>query len=137
MTDLRFDTAILLAAVCLPNLAIAQQPKEKPKDLEILGQYVGDWTSEVTSKPAIWTPEERKFRTSNHAEFVLDGWFLQHIEVNHETDTPNKVGKSLFLWTFDAKSQRYVEWLFQSSGVMANWVGTWSPNDRSLTANQP
>lgn len=131
-------TAIAVASLTiLSSMTLAQQPREKPKELEILGQYVGDWISNVTSKPAVWTPEKKKFRTSNHAELVLDGWFLHHIEVNHELDTPNKVGKSLFLWTFDPKSKKYVEWLFQSSGVIGKWVGTWNPQDRSLTAISP
>jgi hypothetical protein len=36
--------------VCCDSL-FAQQPREKPKELESLGQYVGDWTTDVTSKP--------------------------------------------------------------------------------------
>ena len=95
--------------------SFGQQSRERPKELEILGQYVGDWTTDVTSKPAVWTPKGRKFRTSSHAEFVLDGWCLQHIEVNQEGDNSNKVGKSLMLWTIDPKSKKYVQWLFQSN----------------------
>ena len=130
-------TALLAVSVIMSSSASAQQQREKPKELEILGQYVGDWTSDVTGKPAVWTPEEKKFKTSNHAEFVLDGWFLHHIEVTHEVGNPKQVGKSLFIWTFDPKSKRYVEWLFQSSGVIGKWVGTWNPRDKSLTATSP
>jgi hypothetical protein len=137
MTRFHFSTALAIASVCLTPLAFGQQPREKPKELEILGQYVGDWTSDVTGKPAVWTPEEKKFKTSNHAEFVLDGWFLHHIEVTHEVSNPIKVGKSLFLWTFDPKTEMYTEWLFQSSGVIGKWVGTWNPRDKSLTATSP
>ena len=79
----------------------AQQPREKPKELDILGQYVGDWMTDVTIKPAIWN-----FRTSSHAELVLDGWVLQHIDVSHEVlHNPKMVRKSLFLLTYDPKSR--------------------------------
>jgi hypothetical protein len=111
----------------------AQQSREKPPEIEVLGQYVGDWTSDVTSKPAVWTPRERKFRTSNNAEFVLGGWFLQHIEVSHEVGAGNKIGKSLFLWTFDPKLKKYVGWTFQSSGNIAKAIGTWDAATKTLT----
>ena len=61
-------TLVAVSGVILSSVTLAQQPREKPKGLEVLGQYVGDWTSDVTSNPAVWTPEEKKFRTSNHAE---------------------------------------------------------------------
>ena len=118
MMKLRFSTAVVLALVSLTHLAFSQQPRENPKELEILGPYVGDWTSEVTSKPAVWTPEEKKFRTSNHAEFVLDGRFLQHIEVNHVVGDPEKVTKALWFQTFDPRSEAFVMWFFQSTGMI-------------------
>ena len=98
-----------------------------------LGQYVGDWTSEVTSKPAVWTPEDKKFRTSNHAEFVLDGRFLQHIEVNHVVGDPEKVTKAVWFETFDPQAEGFVMWFFQSSGVMGKSTGTWDHKSKSLS----
>lgn len=101
--------------------------------LKVLGQYVGDWTSEVTSKPAVWTPKEINYRASNHAEFVLDGRFLEHIEVNHVVGDPDKLTKSLFLWTYDPKLKKYVGWSFQSSGIMGKATGTWDAASMTFT----
>ena len=129
---LRFSTAVVLASVSLTHLAFSQQPRENPKELEILGQYVGDWTSDVTSKPAVWTPEEKKFRTFNHAEFVLDGRFLQHIEVNHVVGDPEKVTKALWFQTFDPREEAFVMWFFQSTGVIGKAKGIWKPKDKSF-----
>ena len=112
-----------LAMVC--GVGLAQQPREKPKELEALRQYSGDWTTDVTSKPAEWIPQEIKYRCANHAEFVPNGWFLQHIEVNHIVGEPDKITKSLFVWTFDASSKKYVGLSFQSSGNMSKVTGTW------------
>jgi hypothetical protein len=126
----------LLAATCTPGLtssASAQQPREKPKELEVLRHYVGDWTSEVTSRPAVWTPQEVKYQTSNHAQFVLDGWFLLHIEVNHVVGDPEKVTKALMISTFDPQADKYVTWFFQSSGIMNRSLGDWSPEQKTLT----
>jgi hypothetical protein len=132
MTKFHFSTALAIASVCLTPLAFGQQPREKPKELEVLGRYVGDWTSDVTGKPAVWTPEEKKFRTINHAEFVLDGWFVQHIEVNHVVGDPEKVTKALWFQTFDPRSEAFVMWFFQSTGMIGKATGTWNQKNKSL-----
>ena len=135
---MRSRTRRLLAATAILALAgptaQAQETGEKAKELEVLGQFVGDWTTEVTSKPAIWTPKEIKFRTTNHAEFVLDGWFLQHIEVNHVVGDPDKVTKSLFIWTFDPKIKKFVGWTFQSSGNITKAIGM-GPGRSRISSN--
>jgi hypothetical protein len=126
-------TALLAISGLMLSSAVAQQPPEKPKELKVLRQYVGNWTSDVTSKPAVWNPEEEKYKTSNHAEFVLDDWFLHHIEVNHVVGEPNKLTKSLFLWTYDSNSRKYIQCVFQSTGFMGKWTGTWSAKEKTLT----
>ena len=45
----------------------AQQAPTKPKEIDILGQYLGNWTSEVTNKPAVWDKNGTKYKTLNHA----------------------------------------------------------------------
>jgi hypothetical protein len=87
----------------------------------------------VTSKPAVWTPEAIRYQTANHAEFVLDGWFLQHVEVNHVVGDPGKVTKALMISTFDPEARKYVTWFFQSSGIMNRSLGEWSPEQKKLT----
>ena len=71
MTKLRFSTAFVFASVCLTPLAFGQQPREKPKELQVLGQYVGDWTSDVTGKPAVWTRGHRTSKTRTVASCIL------------------------------------------------------------------
>lgn len=137
---MKSPTMIVFCVALCCGSAFGQEPRQKPKELEALGQYVGDWTSDVTSKPAEWTPREIKYRTSNHAEFVPNGWFLRHIEVNHIVGEPDKIAKSLFVWTFDASSKKYVGWSFQSSGNMSKVTGTWdevTKTFRHLDSNPP
>ena len=126
-----------LAAVVVGVLwcasTLAEQPPSKPKELEALGQYVGDWTSEVTNKPAVWDAKGTKFRTINQARWILDCWFLEHIEVNHVADAPDKITKSLFLWTYDPKAEKYVAWGFQSTGKSSLATGKWDPQSKTFT----
>jgi len=124
---------LCLSAVLCASQVSAQQPREKPMELEALRQYAGDWTTDVTSKPAEWAPHEVKYRCSNHAEFVPNGWFLQHIEVNHIVGEPDKITKSLFVWTFDPSSQKYVGWSFQSTGNVSKATGTWDSTSKTFS----
>lgn len=112
-------TMILVASLVFAcEAAWAQPPNEKPRELVRIGRYVGDWSTDVTSKPAEWTPREIKYRCANHAEMIFDGWFLQHLEVNQIVGAPEQVTKAIWFQTFDKTSKKYVTWWFQSSGMM-------------------
>jgi hypothetical protein len=130
------STFLVFYLLVISTSAVAQQPREKPKELDALGQYVGNWTSEVTSRPAVWTPKEVKYRTSNHAEFVLNGWFMKHIEVNHIVGEPEKVTKAIWLQSFDAATSKYVTWFFQSSGNISHATGTWDAAARTFSHSE-
>lgn len=130
---MRLLTMLVVGVALFVENASAQQPREKPKELEAVGRYVGDWTTEVTSKPAEWTPHEIKYRCSNHAELILNGWFLQHIEVNHVVGETDQVTKAVWFQTFDATSKKYVTWWFQSSGLIGQSTGTWDSASQSFT----
>ena len=126
--------AALLGLVWCASVS-AQQAPAKPMELDILGQYIGHWTSDVTNKPAVWDQKGTKFRTINQAELILDGRFLQHIEVNHIVGDPDKVTKSLFLWTYDPTSAKFVAWAFQSTGNVASSTGEWNATSKTFTLN--
>lgn len=126
-------TMIVFLVALSHGIAFGQPPREKPKELEIVSRYVGDWTTDVTSKPAEWTPREIKYRCANHAELIFNGWFLQHIEVNHIVGEPDQVTKAIWFQTFDATSKKYVTWFFQSSGNISHSTGTWDAASQSFT----
>lgn len=124
--------ALAIGVLISCNSLFAQQPREKPKELGTLGQNVGYWTTNVTSRRAVWTPQEIKYRCSGHAEFVLDGWFVKHIEVNHTIDEPENLGKSIWFQAYDTASSKYVTWAFQSTGNIAHSTGTWDVTTRTF-----
>jgi hypothetical protein len=111
----------------------AQQTAARPKELEVLSQYVGTWRSEVNNKPSAWDEEGTKSEGFNFVDVVLDGWFLHHVEVNRIVSKQDKVTKSLFLWTFEPNSRKYIAWSFQSTGVFGKWTGEWSPRTRTIS----
>jgi len=120
--------ALLLVSA---TAAWSQQP-EKPKALEELKRYAGDWASEITSKQAEWTPAEVKYQASSHGEFVLNGWHLLNVEVNHVVGQPDRIAKALWMTSYDEPSKTYVTWSFHSSGVVARWSGNWLADERQF-----
>lgn len=128
---MRAALAILCTLAC-SGVVFSQSPGQKPKELELLDQYVGDWTSDVTSRQAVWTPKAVKYRAANHAEFILNDRFLHHIEVSQVADDPGNVTKSLFIWTYDDNRKAYVSWAFHSTGIVATATGDWYAASRSF-----
>jgi hypothetical protein len=133
---MRFVIVLVVCVALLGGSVPGQEPRPKPRELETLGQYVGDWTTEVTSKQAVWTPNEIEYRCLNHAEFVMNGWFLQHIEVSHEAGDPSKVGKAMFVWSYDPGLKKYVGWAFHSSGVISHVTGNWAAAGKSFVSSE-
>lgn len=124
---------VTLWGLVLCSSVFAEEKPAKPKELDILDQYVGHWISDVTNKPAVWDQNGTKFRTVNQAEWILDGWFLQHIGASHVVGDPDKVTKSLFLWTYDPKLHEYVAWAFQSNGKAVSSTGKWDSTSKAFT----
>src|SRR5262245_30752858 len=103
----------LLATVAFAGLAwcacvTAGEVASKPRKLDVLGQYAGHWTSEVLSRPAVWDRKGSTFHAESDAETVLDGWFLQQLEMQHVDGDPEKVTKALHLWTWDPGQEKYL-----------------------------
>jgi hypothetical protein len=124
--------AILLGIINCPSV-YAEERLTKPKELDTLGQFVGHWTSEVASKPAAPGQRGVMIRTVSQAEWILDGWFLQHIELSQVIDDPDKVQKSLRLWTYDAKMEKFVTWAFHSPGNSVSSSGNWDAVSKTFT----
>jgi len=57
-------------------------------------------------------------------------WFLQHIEVS--LGDPDKVTKSLILWTYDPKLEKFVAWAFQSNGNVVSSTGKWDSTSKAF-----
>jgi hypothetical protein len=127
----RLTAAALIFGLAMSALASAQQPPTKPKELDNLSQYVGNWTSDVTNR-LLGNQNGTKLRTVNQAELILDGWFLQNIDVNRVVDNPEQVSKSLSLWTYDARSEKYITWVFHNTGEVAELKGQWNPTGKAF-----
>ncbi len=67
--------AVLLAICRLGQQTSAAEPS-KPPELKVLEWFVGTWDVQAVTKPAVWTPTEKRENCVECNEMVLDGWFL-------------------------------------------------------------
>ncbi len=123
-------TAGLLSV--LPHGA-AQEPPAKPPELKVLERWVGTWTSEVTSKPALWDREGSQWKGGSTERLALNGRFL-HTTVKSKS----KQGTSEFigLRTYDQERKTFRTWSFwvtdKSSGTV-EFSGQWDEDTKAMS----
>ena len=106
----------------------AQDAPPKPPELRELDRIVGTWDTEVVFRPAIWAPEERRFKGKVTSAWILDGRFLR--------EDGNSLGEGIghsVTWTYDAKAKSYREWYFDSMGIAIEWRGGWDGGTKTFT----
>lgn len=118
---------ILATALLLPIATQAQESAEKPKELELLKRYVGNWKAEITRRYVDASAEDQRFQSSMKSEPVLGGWFVKGVKNSFYVESPEGTTKELVLATYDSEIERYVSWSFQSTGRITNWSGIWDP----------
>src|SRR5258708_30698017 len=96
---LPFATILSFLVVLAPTQA---QEGNKPDGLKALDHFVGVWNSEVTSKT-----EDPKRSVKESTARALKNRFI----LGREVSQPDGV-KSLWLMTFDPKTNSYPFWLF-------------------------
>lgn len=115
------------------SIRLPAQDRESPTSgIDALSAYLGDWSTEVVSRPAEWTLRESRSKTVCRYERILNGSCLQRIESTYSDSAPDQITKSLWFVTHDAQSDVYHTWWFQSSGLNGHTVGTWDSLTQSL-----
>ena len=115
MTQVLVTLAVFVLATALTANA---GPSEQSADGKVLDKWLGIWRSHTVLKPAAWSlkAEERSGRSK--AEWILDGRFQQIASQSGEHETRE-------IHRYDAKSEKYHKWIFDSNGGHSFWIGGW------------
>lgn len=133
MPSFVFLTTLTLAAQTHGQIP-GSAPRSKPTELRTLDDFVGYWASDVKSAATKSNGDkEQSYSGKGQASWVLDGWFLENIEISTDTAT-NAVTKSLYIRTFDTDKRKYVTWAFHSNGKLMKWSGTRNIVDGRFTS---
>lgn len=132
--------AVVLGVLVLSASGRAQDkdkepvPPPKPAELKILNRFLGNWDTEVVSKPAEWSPKEFTSKGVSSFEWMLDGRFMKN---SSKAVAPEKA-ESFQLMTYNPVAKKYFMWFFDSSGTVSEAEGTWDAENATLTwTSQP
>lgn len=114
-----------LVAVTSLQATAADSP---PPQMEIFQAMIGNWEDEVVSKPAEWTPNETRIKTSSRTTVILNG----HVVQNSVYDADGQMS-GIQLFKYDPEQQAYRQWYFDSQGVFVEATGQWDAASKTLT----
>lgn len=115
--------ATVLSLLAALNAAQAQD-ENKPDGLKALDHFVGVWNTEVMSKS-----DDAKRSVRESTARTLKNRFI----LGKEVSQPDGV-KSLWLMTFDAKTNSYPFWMFNSRDLLGGeWSSTWDEATKTFT----
>ncbi len=101
--------------------------QDEPYDLKQLKARIGTWDSEMTVKPAAWTPEGAHLECVVVTQPILKGRFIR---------STYSAGDYEFLAvaTYDAKEKVYRLWMYDSMGAFPKGdnCGKWNATSRTI-----
>ena len=122
--------ALLLLATGMVGQAVNASEPAKPPELKVLERFVGTWNVEAVTKPAVWTPTEKKEKCVEYNEMVLDGWFLH----GSSKTTDGKIS-AIVMNTYDPVKKEYCIRRFTSGGLCDEVTGQWDEATSTLTVS--
>lgn len=101
--------------------AAQAQETELADGFKVMDRLVGNWRTEVTDKPSKFVPNDGKFADIESTSPTLKGRFIIGRQIRQGGGD-----KSLWLMTYNPKTDNHSFWFFSSSGVLGSeWLGKW------------
>jgi hypothetical protein len=120
-----FFYVTILSVVVIHSASNAQDAKPRPDGLNALNNFVGSWNTTGTNKVV----PDIKTSVKENTAWVLKERFI----LGRESSQPDGV-KSLWLMTYDSKTNTYPFWYFNNKGGLGGeWRSTWIEDAKTLT----
>ena len=115
--------ALLVSATALNATA---EPSQQSANAKALNRWLGSWKSLTLLKPAAWSLKSQELSGTSKSVWILDGHFQQTSSRsgNHETREIHR---------YDASSNQYHKWVFDSDGSHSFWIGNWDEESSTMT----
>ena len=118
---------VTLAPLALATaLNATAEPSQPSANVKTLNRWIGVWKSHTVLKPAAWSLKAQELWGTSKSVWILDGHFQQ---------TSSRSGKHQTheLHRYDASSNRYHKWTFNSDGSHSFWIGDWEEESSTMT----
>lgn len=123
----------LLTVGAAKDDAKTNRPDADSPEIKVLERFVGTWMQETTINAAKWTPTATHANGTMDAEWSLDHHFIRAESLCKDADLQEKTFRDLRMITWDAESQKYKSWYFDSMGFSSQSLGTWDEKENELT----
>jgi hypothetical protein len=117
---------ILLAFVSAAAWTVTADSKKQINDEEVLDKWLGKWRYHLVSESAAWSPIPGEHSGTSSTEWILDGHFQQTSSKDDGTETRE-------IRRYDAKTNTYHKWTFNSYGSDSFWTGGWDEESSTMT----
>ena len=118
-----------ILAVLVNLTAIQAKDDTIPNGLKALDHFVGVWNNVATDKPAKLLPVGGKRSIKESTTRILKNRFI----LGREVSQPDGM-KSLWLMTYDTKTNSYPFWVFNTKGLLGSeWSNKWDDATKSFT----
>lgn len=117
---------ILLAFVSAAAWTVTADSEKQLNDEEVLDKWLGMWRYHLVSESAAWSPIPGEHSGTSSTEWILDGRFQQTSSKDDGTETRE-------IRRYDAKTNTYHKWTFNSYGSDSFWTGGWDEESSTMT----
>ena len=115
--------ALLVLATALTATA---EPSQQLAIAKTLNKWLGIWKSHTVLKPAAWSLKAQELSGTSKSLWILDGHFQQTSSQSSKHETPE-------IHRYDASSNQYHKWVFDSDGSHSFWIGSWDEESSTMT----
>ena len=112
---------VLATALCDGPVSAKESAKAK-----VLNKWHGSWKHHTELKPAAWSLKAAELSGTSTGRWILGGRYQQISSFSgaHETREIHR---------YDANSNAYHKWSFDSEGGHSFWVGAWDEKTGTMT----
>lgn len=115
--------ALLVLATALNATA---EPSRQSDQVKVLNKWLGAWKSLTLLKPAAWSLKSQELSGTSKSVWILNGRFQQISTRSGKHETRE-------IHRYDAGSNRYHKWTFNSDGSHSFWIGGWDEESSTMT----
>ena len=118
---------VMLALLVLATaLTATAEPSQQSANAQALNRWLGSWKSHTVLKPAAWSLKAQELSGTSKSLWILDGHFQQ-------TSSQSSKHETREIHRYDASSNQFHKWVFDSDGSHSFWIGNWDEESSTMT----
>ena len=101
-----------------------------PDELKVFSPLIGKWQIQIVNRPSAVHKDASTGKAVSTVEWALNGRFVRG--TSQATTNSKERMEFEVLSTYDERKKAYRRWLFRSDGVLAESVGEWDADTKTM-----